>query len=161
MLDMGIEPFLIASTVNMVIGQRLVRRVSSKHTSYQSSAIETQTIQATVGHLLPKTAAEMPAIATDLGYKDLPLAGQNSYTLVKGHDSPQTPRGYSGRLGLYEVMDVTEEIQNMIVRRSTSGEIQRTAVEQGMLTMRQDGYLKALAGITTLEEVNRVVADIA
>ena len=58
-------------------------------------------------------------------------------------------------------MDVTEEIQNMIVRRSTSGEIQRTAVEQGMLTMRQDGYLKALAGITTLEEVNRVVADIA
>ncbi len=161
LLDMGIEPFLIASTVNMVIGQRLVRRVSSKHTSYQSSAIETQTIQATVGHLLPKTAAEMPAIATDLGYKDLPLAGQNSYTLVKGHDSPQTPRGYSGRLGLYEVMDVTEEIQNMIVRRSTSGEIQRTAVEQGMLTMRQDGYLKALAGITTLEEVNRVVADIA
>ncbi len=161
LLDMGIEPFLIASTVNMVIGQRLVRRVSSKHTSYQSSTVETQTIQATVGHLLPKTSAEMPAIATDLGYKDLPLAGQNSYTLVKGHDSPQTPRGYSGRLGLYEVMDVTEEIQNMIVRRATSGEIQRTAMEQGMLTMRQDGYLKALAGVTTLEEVNRVVADIA
>lgn len=161
LIDMGIEPFLIASTVNMVIGQRLVRKVASKHTSYQSTAIETQTIQSTVGHLLPNAVSDMPAFADNLGYKDLPLANQNSYTLVKGHDSPQTPRGYSGRTGLYEVMDITEEIQNMIVKRSTSAEIQHVAMEQGMLTMRQDGYLKALAGITTLEEVNRVAADIA
>ena len=56
-------------------------------------------------------------------------------------------------------MDVNEEIQKLIVARATSGDIQRKAVEQGMITMRQDGYLKSLTGITTLEEVNRVTSD--
>jgi type IV pilus assembly protein PilB len=116
---------------------------------------------ATVGHLLPKTKADVARVSEDLGYKDLPLAGQSAYTLVKGKDTPQTPRGYSGRAGLYEVMDVTEEIQNLIVAHATSNEIQRKAVEQGMITMRQDGYLKALQGLTTIEEVNRVAADTA
>ena len=161
LLDMGIEPFLIASTVNTIIGQRLVRRVAPGRDSYQSTPIETQNILATVGHLLPKKAADIAKISADLGYKDLPLAGQNAYTLVKGHDAPATPGGYTGRAGLYEVMDVTEEIQNLIVSRATSGDIQRKAIEQGMITMRQDGYLKALTGVTTLEEVNRVAADTA
>lgn len=161
LLDMGIEPFLIASTVNTIIGQRLVRRVSEKRDTYQSNPIETQNILTTVGHLLPKTAADVARISEDLGYKDLPLAGQTAYTLVKGQDTPQSPHGYSGRAGLYEVMDVNENIQNLIVARATSAEIQRKAQEQGMVTMRQDGYLKALQGITTLEEVNRVTADTA
>ena len=158
LLDMGIEPFLIASTVNTIIGQRLVRRVSPKRDAYSSSPIETQNITATIGHLLPKTPADVATVSADLGYKDLPLAGQNAYTLVKGMDTPATPRGYSGRAGLYEVMDVTDEIQKLIVARATSADIQRLAVSQGMVTMREDGYLKALQGITTLEEVNRVTA---
>lgn len=161
LLDMKVEPFLIASTVNTIIGQRLVRRVAAKRDTYQSSPIETQNILATVGHLLPKTKADVARVSEDLGYKDLPLAGQSAYTLVKGKDTLQTPRGYSGRAGLYEVMDVTTEIQDLIVARSTSAEIQRKAVEQGMITLRQDGYLKALQGITTIEEVNRVAADTA
>jgi type IV pilus assembly protein PilB len=161
LLDMGVEPFLIASTVNTIIGQRLVRRVAAKRDTYQSSPIETQNILATVGHLLPKTPADVVRVSEDLGYKDLPLAGQSAYTLVKGKDTLQTPRGYSGRAGLYEVMDVSTEIQNLIVAHATSAEIQRKAVEQGMITMRQDGYLKALQGITTIEEVNRVAADTA
>lgn len=161
LLDMGIEPFLIASTINTIIGQRLVRRVAPKRDSYNSSPIETQNILTTVGHLLPKTKEEVAQISEDLGYKDLPLAGQNAYTLVKGKDTPATPRGYAGRAGLYEVMDVNEEIQKLIVSRATSNEIQRKAIEQGMITMRQDGYLKALQGLTTIEEVNRVAADTA
>ncbi|HEY1085996.1 MAG TPA: ATPase, T2SS/T4P/T4SS family [Candidatus Saccharimonadales bacterium] len=161
LLDMGIEPFLIASTVNTIIGQRLVRRVAPKRDAYNSTPIETQNITTTVGGILPKTKEQVAQISQDLGYKDLPLAGQNAYTLVKGKDTPQTPRGYSGRAGLYEVMDVTEEIQNLIVKRATSAEIQRQAIAQGMVTMRQDGYLKALGGVTTLEEVNRVAADTA
>lgn len=161
LLDMGIEPFLIASTVNTIIGQRLVRRVAPKRDAYQSTPLETQSINDTIGHLLPKTQADIARVSEDLGYKDLPLAGQNAYTLVKGRDSPQTPGGYVGRAGLYEVMDVTEEIQNLITKQATSAEIQRAAVAGGMVTMRQDGYLKALQGVTTLEEVNRVAADIA
>lgn len=159
LLDMKIEPFLIASTVNTIIGQRLVRRVGTKRDTYQSSPIETQNILATVGHLLPKTKEEVARVSQDLGYKDLPLAGQSAYTLVRGIDSPQQPHGYSGRAGLYEVMDVNNDIQKMIVNRATSSEIQQLAVSQGMITMRQDGYLKALTGITTLEEVNRVTSD--
>lgn len=161
LLDMEVEPFLIASTVNTVIGQRLVRRVASQRDVYQSTPIETQNIMATVGHLLPKTTADVARVSEDLGYKDLPLAGQNAYTLVKGRDTPQTPKGYLGRAGLFEVMDITEGIQDMIIRRATSREIQQLAVEQGMVTMRQDGYLKALQGLTTLEEVNRVTSDTA
>ena len=156
LLDMQIEPFLIASTVNTIIGQRLVRRVGPKRDAYWSSPLETKSILENVGHLLPKTKEEVAKISADLGYKDLPLANQTAYTLVKGHDTPATPRGYSGRAGLYEVMDISEEIRELIVRRATSSEIQRKAIEQGMITMRQDGYLKALQGITTLEEVNRV-----
>lgn len=163
LLDMGIEPFLIASTVNTIIGQRLVRRVSKKRESYLSNPLETQNIRITIGHLLPKTKDDVIRVSQDLGYKDLPLAGQSAYTLVKGIDTRQdpAPNGYSGRAGLYEVMDVNEEIQRLIVARATTAEIQRKAQEQGMVTMRQDGYLKVLGGITTIEEVNRVTADTA
>jgi type IV pilus assembly protein PilB len=161
LIDMGIEPFLIASTVNTIIGQRLVRRVAPKRNVYQSSPMETQSILETVGHLLPKTPEEVEKVSEDLGYKNLPLANQKSYTLVKGRDTPQTPGGYKGRAGLYEVMEVTEEIQQLIIRHATSNEVQKVAKEQGMITMKQDGYLKALTGITTIEEVNRVAADTA
>lgn len=161
LLDMGIEPFLIASTVNTVIGQRLVRRVTEEKETYQSSELETQSIHDTIGHLLPRDKASVAAVSADLGYKDLPLAGQKAYTLVKGKDAPQTPGGYKGRVGLYEVMDVSQEIQALIVQHSTSAEIQNMAIKQGMITMRQDGYLKALQGMTTIEEVNRVAANMA
>jgi len=163
LLDMGIEPFLIASTVNTIIGQRLVRRVGKNREVYQSNPIETQNIMATIGHLLPKTPADVERISQDLGYKDLPLGGQSAYTLIRGIESTRESgsHGYSGRAGLYEVMDVTEEIQKLIVGHATSAEIQRKAQEQGMVTMRQDGYLKVLQGITTLEEVNRVTSDTA
>jgi type IV pilus assembly protein PilB len=161
LLDMNIEPFLIASTVNTIIGQRLVRRVADRRETYQSSPIETQNIMATVGHLLPKTKEEVARVSADLGYKDLPLAGQSAYTLVRGIDTPQTPHGYSGRAGIYEVMDVNPDIQKLIISHATSNEIQQLAVSQGMITMRQDGYLKALSGVTTIEEVNRVTSDTA
>ena len=161
LIDMGIEPFLIASTVNTIIGQRLVRRVAAKRNTYQSSPLQTQSIIETVGHLLPKTPEEVEKVSADLGYKNLPLANQKSYTLVKGRDTPQTPGGYQGRAGLYEVMEVTEEIQQLIIKHATSHEVQKVAMQQGMITMRQDGYLKALTGITTLEEVNRVASDSA
>ena len=161
LLDMGIEPFLIASTVNTVIGQRLVRRIAEKNQPYMSNEMETKSIQETVGTLLPNDAATMATVAADLGYKALPLSTQTSYTLVKGIDSPKTPGGFKGRMGLYEVMDVSEAIQSLIVKHATSAEIQRQAIAEGMVTMRQDGYMKALQGMTTLEEVNRVAANMA
>lgn len=158
LLDMGIEPFLIASTVHTVIGQRLVRRTSDDRTTYQSNTAETAAINATLGKLLPGSVAERAKAKDDLGYDNLPLRGQKAYTLFKGNDAPETPGGYKGRMGLYEVFGISENIQNLILKRSTSAEIQRQAIVEGMITMREDGYLKALTGQTTLAEVNRVAA---
>jgi type IV pilus assembly protein PilB len=158
LLDMDIEPFLIASTVRTVIGQRLVRRIAGEKENYDSDKIEAEAIKATIAHLLPKTKEEMQQVAEDLGYETLPLSGQSAYTLTKGKDSPETPGGYKGRMGLYEVFNITPEIQQLILKRATSAEIQDMAIKQGMITMREDGYLKALAGRTTLTEINRVAA---
>jgi type IV pilus assembly protein PilB len=159
LLDMGIEPFLIASTVKTVIGQRLVRRIADDgKEAYQSNPIETESIKKTLAKFLPTDATKVKAAAEDLGYDSLPLAGQNAYTLSKGKDSPSSPGGYSGRMGIYEVFPVTEEIQKLILARATSSEIQKKAQEQGMVTMREDGYLKALNGYTSLTEINRVAA---
>jgi type IV pilus assembly protein PilB len=160
LLDMGIEPFLIASTVRTVIGQRLVRRIAdTTKETYQSSAAEQQAIVSTVGQLLPKEEAQRKAVSDDLGYESLPLANQNAYTLYKGKDGPETPGGYKGRMGLYEVFEVDEAIQQLILKRATSSEIQTEAQRRGMINMREDGYLKALAGYTTVAEVNRVAAS--
>ena len=152
------ELFLIGSTVHTVIGQRLVRRVIPGGETYSSNKAETQAVHENIGKLLPKTKADVPKIAADLGYRSLPLAGQNAYTLVKGKITPDNPTGYQGRMGLYEVFEVTEEIQDLIIKHTTSSIIQKAAISEGMVTMRQDGYLKALAGLTTLLEVNRVAA---
>lgn len=158
LLDMGIEPFLIASTVRTVIGQRLVRRIGKDNETYQSEKVETEAVKAALASLLPKTKEEVAAIAKDLGYESLPLAGQNAYTLTKGIDSPAAPGGYKGRMGIYEVFGITPEIQDLILKRATSADIQAMAEKQGMITMRQDGYLKALAGQTTVTEINRVAS---
>ena len=158
LLDMEIEPFLIASTVRTVIGQRLVRRISPKVETYQSSKVETEAVNSTVGRLLPRTKEMAAKVAADLGYQTLPLAGQNAYTLYKGVDSPDTPGGYKGRMGVYEVFNITPKIQELVLKRATSAEIQKAAVAEGMVSMREDGYLKALNGLTTLSEVNRVAS---
>ncbi len=158
LLDMGIEPFLIASTVHTIIGQRLARKLSPGGEAYTSSKAETAAIHETLGYLLPKTAEEAAKMAGDLGYQNLPLATQTAYTLIKGKNTPDNPSGYLGRMGLYEVFEISDQIQDLILKRSPSSVIQETAQAQGMVTMRQDGYLKALAGLTTLTEVNRVAA---
>jgi type IV pilus assembly protein PilB len=158
LLDMGIEPFLIASTVRTVIGQRLVRRIGPKKETYQSDKVETEAIKQTLGSLLPKAKEEVEKAIEDLGYKTLPLADQNAYTLTKGTDTPDTPGGYKGRMGVFEVFSVTEQIQELILKHAPSSEIQKMAQSQGMISMRQDGYLKALQGLTTLNEINRVAS---
>ena len=161
LLDMGIEPFLLASTLNVVIGQRLVRRVTEKRDLYKSSDLETNSINSIIGDLLPQTEADIEKVGEDLGYPGLPVKNDEYYMLAKGRDTKETPGGYSGRAGLYETIVVDEDIQKMIVSHSTAAEIMRLAREKGTVTMRQDGILKVLSGITTIKEVNRVASDIS
>ena len=161
LLDMGIEPFLLASTLNVVIGQRLVRRITEKRETYKSSEIETKGINSIVGELLPKTTADVAGVSDDLGYPGLPVKNDSSYMLAKGINSKETPGGYKGRAGLYETIEVDEEIQKLIISHATAAEIMRLAKSKGTITMRQDGILKVLSGITTIEEVNRVASDLS
>jgi type IV pilus assembly protein PilB len=160
LLDMGIEPFLIASTVHTVIGQRLVRKIPDAGKEiYQSSETETAAIKKAIGGLLPNSDDAVTAASEDIGYKSLPLSSQTAYTLSKGADSPGTPGGYKGRIGLYEVFEVSEAIQALIMKSATSHEIEKQALAEGMISMRQDGYFKALDGRTSVAEVNRVAAE--
>ncbi|MBR3256120.1 type II/IV secretion system protein [Candidatus Saccharibacteria bacterium] len=161
LLDMGIEPFLLSSTLNVVIGQRLVRRITEKRETYKSSQIETKGINSIVGDILPQTKEEVAAVSENLGYPGLPVRNDDFYTLARGVSSKETPGGYSGRTGLYESIVVDEDIQKLIISHATAGEIMRLAKQKGTITMRQDGILKVLAGITTIEEVNRVASDLS
>ena len=161
LLDMGIEPFLLASTLNVVIGQRLVRRITEKRELYKSSELETTGINSIVGDILPQTEDDVAKVSEDLGYPGLPVKTDSYYMLAKGMDSKETPGGYKGRAGLYETIDVDEDIQKMITQHATAAEIMRLARSKGTVTMRQDGILKVLSGITSIEEVNRVASDLS
>ncbi|MBQ3436824.1 type II/IV secretion system protein [Candidatus Saccharibacteria bacterium] len=161
LLDMGIEPFLLASTLNVVIGQRLVRRVTEKREMVKSTEVETEGINSIVGDILPQDKESVTSVSEDLGYPGLPVKNDDFYMLAKGMASKETPGGYSGRAGLYETIVVDEDIQKLIISHATANEIMRLAKTKGTVTMRQDGVLKALSGITTLEEVNRVASDLS
>lgn len=161
LLDMDIEPFLLASTLNVVIGQRLVRRVTEKHEMYKTSEVETKGINEIVGDLLPTSKEVVAEVGEDLGYPGLPIKNDDYYMLAKGMDTKETPGGYSGRAGLFETITVDEDIQKLIISHATANEIMRLAKSKGTVTMRQDGILKALSGITTIEEVNRVASDLS
>ncbi|MBR2708956.1 type II/IV secretion system protein [Candidatus Saccharibacteria bacterium] len=161
LLDMGIEPFLLASTLNVVIGQRLVRRITEKREMYKSSEIETKGINELIGDLLPEDKEAVAKVSEDLGYPGLPVRNDDHYMLARGMSSKETPGGYSGRAGLYETIEVDEDIQKLIISHATANEIMRLAKEKGTITMRQDGMLKVLSGITSMEEVNRVASDLS
>ena len=161
LLDMGIEPFLLASTLNIVIGQRLVRRITEKREMYKSTELETESINSLIGDLLPKSKEEVAKVSEDLGYPGLPVQNDDYYMLARGMNTKETPGGYSGRAGLYETIEVDEDIQKLIISHATANEIMHLAKAKGTVTMRQDGMLKVLSGITSLEEVNRVASDLS
>jgi type IV pilus assembly protein PilB len=160
MLDMGIEPFLIASTINTVIGQRLVRKLCNKcKAEYQTTETETKAILATLGDVLPKTKLDQDKVKKDVGYEVVPTFDQKSFTLYKPVGCKECVKGYKGRIGIYEVFAMTSGMEKLLLSHSTTTEVQKQASSEGMLTMKQDGYFKALNALTSLEEVARVAAD--
>jgi len=151
LLDMKIEPFLIASTVSIAIGQRLVRKLCPKCKKIaKAGPAMIVAIENTLGNLSvldEKTRA-------NLGYKVVPGAGTKDFDIYQAVGCDQCNQsGYSGRIGVFEVFTVSPEIEKLVVARATTTQIQAQAIKEGMITMRQDGFLKALEGITTIEEV--------
>jgi type IV pilus assembly protein PilB len=166
LLDMGIEPFLIASTVKAIVGQRLVRRLSKEtRQSYVPTEDEKQAVMRLFNlkegqdfrfiHELEKQA-----LAEGIG-KDLPLSTDEHgiLTLWNANDDDNTDdahNGYKGRIGIYEVLDNTIPVQKLIMGNATSNQIQNQGIADGMVTMQTDGLIKALRGETTIQEVLRV-----
>lgn len=179
LLDMGIEPFLIASTVRAVVGQRLVRRLCSNcREPYEPSAEIIKKIGDSFG--ITDTASmknihrlEESALAGGVGVSTLAPTDPKSTASLSTTESKITRlwkahedgcdecghNGYKGRMGIYEVLDNSQELQKMIVGNATSDVIQNQAVKDGMVIMQIDGLIKALRGQTTLEEILRVTAE--
>ena len=108
--------------------------------------------------MLPPTEADIQRVSEDLGFPNLPVRNENAYTLTKGAGKINASQGYKGRMGIYEAFEVSPKIQDLILKRATSAQIQAVAQEEGMVLMREDGYLKALSGRTTIDEINRVAS---
>jgi type IV pilus assembly protein PilB len=147
LIDMGAEPFLLVSSLTTVIGQRVLRRICPD--CKQSFTPDKEMIDD-----IKSVLGDMYQTATEEQKKK---SGEKSLVLWKGKGCESCDgTGYRGRVGVFEVMPITDEIAKLIVEKVSASEIEKVARSQGMVTMLQDGYLKALEGITTIEEVLRV-----
>jgi type II secretory ATPase GspE/PulE/Tfp pilus assembly ATPase PilB-like protein len=157
---MGIEPFLIASVVRVVIGQRLVRTlVQEDAEEYAPDEAEKKEIERVFNI---KSDTDWQTVFKILNEAQeafgKPKTSKLSFWRPK-KDLPTEKTGYKGRKGIYEVLNNSLEIQKMIVANATSEAIQEQAVKEGMLTMQLDGLIKALLGTTSIEEILRVTRE--
>ncbi len=152
LIDMQSEPFLLSSTLNIVLAQRLVRKLASKKEKYnlEEGDLKDLSKYCDLNRVLQVLKEEKVIKSSDT-IKDV--------VFYRPQPSPESSDGYNGRIGIYEILNITETIKEMIVKRKTSDEIQAQAQTEGMRTMTEDGFIKAARGITTIEEVLRVIMD--
>ena len=168
LLDMDIEPFLIASTVKAVIGQRLVRRLcQSCRQAYTPSQEElnyiTQMFNITPESMPHLHELEEQAASESIG-GDTPMGTTDATIVQLWKPSPEGcdecgHNGFKGRVGIYEVLGISVAIQKMITANATSNDIQEQAISEGMITMQMDGLIKSFRGITTIEEILRATRE--
>ncbi len=145
LLEMGTEPFLIASTLNIVIAQRLVRKICEKcKTEIKLKKTEILSVLESIGYDL--TIENIKKIKDSKFYKG------NGCEICNG-------TGYYGRLGIFEVLNISDKIRDAIMKRANSDVIKSIAIKEGMTTMVQDGFSKVLKGLTTIEELLRVIHE--
>ncbi|MEK7627794.1 MAG: GspE/PulE family protein [Patescibacteria group bacterium] len=151
LLEMGAEPFLLASTLRVVIGQRLVRKLCAKE-EYTLSREEMTHLEKTVDlGVVLKALKDEKVVPKDALMKNVPF--------YKPSQTAECPEGFSGRMGIYEVLNMSESIKHLIMANATADDMTAQARKEGMLTMLEDGVYKSVQGITTLEEVLRVVSE--
>jgi type IV pilus assembly protein PilB len=160
LLDMNIEPFLIASVVRVVIGQRLVRRlVPEDCEEYTLSDEQRKNIERIFGIKSKADWDEILKLAQS-AQEEFGRTKSTKVTFWRPKEKLKNEKtGYKGRMGIYEVLSNTTAVQNLIVANGTSDEIQDKAVEGGMVTMQNDGLIKAILGLTSVEEILRVTRE--
>jgi type IV pilus assembly protein PilB len=153
LIDMKIEPFLVSSTVNAIIGQRLVRRICER---CKVSVELAKTGAGWQGDA--KVAAQFAALDKHVAARY--FGSSDRVRLYRGKGCPVChTTGYNGRVGIFEVLEVTPAIQTLIVEKANADRILQQAVKDGMTTMMQDGLAKVARGVTTLEEVLRATRE--
>lgn len=152
LIDMGVESFLLTSTLRVAVGQRLVRRLTDTKEEYTLSAAEKTELEKVVD--LDRILATMKEEGVIKGN-----ATWNSIPFYRPKETPDNPEGYKGRAGIHEVLKVTDSIKEMTIAGATSDQIQEQACKEGMLTMLEDGIYKAARGMTSIEEVLRVINE--
>jgi len=152
LIDMKAEPFLISSTLNCILAQRLVRRICPEKEKYTLKDSEIKNLEkyCDLDRIL-KILKEEKIVKPRETFKDI--------VFYRPEPSKECPEGYLGRIGIYEVLPVTETIKELIVKRATSLQIQAQAQKEGMRLMIEDGFIKAAQGITSIEEVLRVIIE--
>ncbi|MEM6998090.1 MAG: GspE/PulE family protein [Patescibacteria group bacterium] len=159
LLEMGIEPFLIASVIRVVLGQRLVRRIVMEDAeSYEPSADELKEIEKSFGISGKAQWAQVLKLVNE-AQAEMGLEKSNKVVFYRPKSDLKDRSGYKGRMGIYEVLKNTESIQKLIIANATSDEIQNQAIKEGMITMQLDGLIKAMLGFTSLEEILRVTRE--
>ena len=160
LLDMGIEPFLVSTTVNLILAQRLLRKICQNCiTSYTLTEKEVAQLEKDSEIDIGKIT-QMLTESKETTKKIDKSKGFGSILFFKGKGCNKCGGlGYKGRIGIYEVLDMSDEIKEMVSTRADADEIKAKAIESGMLTMLEDGFLKAKAGVTTIEEVLRVTKE--
>lgn len=158
LLDMGAEPFLIASTVNVVMAQRLVRRLCPD--CRQKYSLDNELISSLKQRIDLERVFDL-ALKNNLLEKELSQSRDwSKITLYRpGGCSRCRQEGYKGRIGIFEVLEMTEPIAQMVAKRATSNEIEEQAQKEGMIKMIDDGMVKAIQGVTSMEEILRVTED--
>ncbi|QQG45981.1 MAG: Flp pilus assembly complex ATPase component TadA [Candidatus Niyogibacteria bacterium] len=152
LLEMKVEPFLISSTVNVIIAQRLVRRLCERNKSYNITESEVRSFgQGVDPDKLIELLRKEKIIKPKDGWKDIKF--------YRPAPTADCPDGYKDRIGIHEVLEMSETIKEMTVRQATSDEIAKQARLEGMVTMFEDGIIKAAQGITSLEEIMRVTSE--
>lgn len=152
MLDMGAEPFLLVSTINVIVAQRLVRRLCSEKEEYKLSKKELEKLSKQVDLDKVLTALKEEKI---IGEKD----NWDTINFFKTKANPECKDGFRGRVGIHEVLKMSPSIKDLIIAGATADKIDAQAREEGMVTMMEDGIFKAVQGVTTLEEVLRVISE--
>lgn len=158
MLDMGAEPFLIASTVNVIIAQRLVRRLCVEcKKQYQLDAKEIESLGKlydleVIFRFLKQNETGKKVLGAAASWKDVPF-------FKAGGCEQCNQEGYKGRVGIYEVLGMDTAIRKLVTQSATSEQIEDQAKENGMITMVEDGFLKMIQGVTSLEEVMRATKE--
>lgn len=160
LLDMDIEPFLIASVVRVVVGQRLVRRlVPEDCEEYTPNTTELKEIERVFSIKTKDDWAAINKLADEAREAYGMEKSKGKLTFMRPKADLKDRSGYRGRMGIYEVLKNTEDVQKLIVGNGTSEQIQAQAVKDGMVTMQVDGLIKASLGLTSIEEILRVTRE--